>query len=388
MTHLQLTQDDLREFAHTQQALLSAPDYEEVRDWQQVANEAVRRFTGADRAVFSFPGSFPSDLGLVVHNVDPEFPARFGEYLEGSRGGDLMFRDPVVERAARLRRARGPGAYHFRELDPDRSASHSPAYAELFRPAGLVHMTGLSVPLPVGEVTQFVAFDRPDHPGYQEVGMARLQMLVPAFITGVRMRLRSARQRHMLGSMLDRLPRAFALHSARGRRLHVNSAWKRLAAVPGLHLEAAVQRLIRPHMQALRPVAGRKTGRLKPPQPQLEVGNRSRRIRLTVTYLSNARTGYGPALLIEAEPAGHRPTSLKGAALLAGLSPQQARVAALMAEGRSDKAIARSLGIALSTAQNHAAAVRRILKVNSRTAVAAALHTVLSGQPSDSPRTL
>lgn len=56
-----------------------------------------------------------------------------------------------------------------------------------------------------------------------------------------------------------------------------------------------------------------------------------------------------------------------------GLSPRQAAVARLMAEGRTNPEIARTLAISRYTARNHAAAVLARLAVSSRGHVAAAI---------------
>lgn len=386
MPDVHLTSSDLQRLTTAQRALLSPLDHPDVRDWQRVANEALCAALGTDRAVFSFPGP-NMDLGMVTEGVDNAFPERFSSYIAGVRGGNLLFRDPVVEKAAWLRRRHGPGAFDFRDLDPDNEAESSPAYQEIFRPAGLVHMVGLSVPLAVGEVTQFFAFDGSD--GLRPGGtvMARLRVISAAFVAGVRMRINLERRRGLLVGMLDRLPRALALYGVSGRRLHVNPAWKAMQESPGGRmLSSAAEAFVRPHAKALgattisQPSSSRSP--LAHPEVTLRLGVRP--IRLTATYLDAAMTGRGPAILLEAA-AEQRAASVEGAARAAGLSPRRAEVAAMMATGCTDKSIARTLGISLSTARNHAAAVRHELGVRSRTAVAAILHRNMAGGSPPSP---
>jgi DNA-binding CsgD family transcriptional regulator len=56
-----------------------------------------------------------------------------------------------------------------------------------------------------------------------------------------------------------------------------------------------------------------------------------------------------------------------------GLTPRQSEVAQRLAEGQSDGAIARALGISRRTAEHHAEAVRLSIGVRSRAALVAAL---------------
>jgi len=70
-----------------------------------------------------------------------------------------------------------------------------------------------------------------------------------------------------------------------------------------------------------------------------------------------------------------------------GLTPRQSEVARRLAEGQSDAAIARALGISRRTAEHHAEAVRLSLGVRSRAALAAALQEGVWRTELESPET-
>ena len=74
-------------------------------------------------------------------------------------------------------------------------------------------------------------------------------------------------------------------------------------------------------------------------------------------------------------PAGDASLPVDEIVAACGLSPRQAVVARLMAQGRTNPEIARALAISRYTARNHAAAVLARLGVSSRGHVAAALRT-------------
>lgn len=90
--------------------------------------------------------------------------------------------------------------------------------------------------------------------------------------------------------------------------------------------------------------------------------------------LSRASAGQGPVVPLEKIPTRRQ----LGAVDLSRLTPRQKDVLKLMAEGYSNKEIARNLEIAEATTKIHAAAILRELGVRNRTEAAVLLQTWLS----------
>jgi DNA-binding CsgD family transcriptional regulator len=77
----------------------------------------------------------------------------------------------------------------------------------------------------------------------------------------------------------------------------------------------------------------------------------------------------------------HRRPRPAGSALLAGLSPREREVAALLAEGLSNQAIARRLRISVGTVKDHVHRVLTVTGCQSRAAFVAAYLTGGARQP-------
>jgi DNA-binding CsgD family transcriptional regulator len=93
--------------------------------------------------------------------------------------------------------------------------------------------------------------------------------------------------------------------------------------------------------------------------------------------------GSGQTMTIEADPGLplplvilHRRPSPAGSPLLDGLSPREREVAVLLAEGLSNRAIARRLRISVATVKDH---VHRVLRVTGCDSRAAFIATYLGG---------
>lgn len=146
MERVRLKADDLERLQAAQQVLLSPLSCEDPVEWQLQANRAVHRLISAEHSVFSLPSS--SQLNLITDDTDPQLPGRFLTYFAGVIAGEYRFSDPVLQSAERRRRAVGGGAFHERALGSRREIRRSVAIQEVFRPAGMDVMIGLSTPFP------------------------------------------------------------------------------------------------------------------------------------------------------------------------------------------------------------------------------------------------
>jgi DNA-binding CsgD family transcriptional regulator len=371
MTELRLTALDLDRLQTAQQILLSPLDGEDSAAWQLRANHAVRRFLGADHSVFSFP--MEGAPGAVSDDTDPSFPGRLHSYCMGVFSGEYRFRDPFVQKAVAVRRHGGTGAYHQRMFCSEEEVQRSPAYHDLFRPTGLTHMIGMSTPMPLGEVTQFFAFEGAEGEEWSERALQQLRMLVPAFEAGVRIHRRLARRRGSLTTLLDRLGQALAVYSTAGVPLYMSGALQEL-----LDAEPDVERL-RHATDALARTLARRWTRHRKSAEELKPNQASRRIRaagaeyrLLGSYLPEDVFGTdGVLVLVERlRPILPAEAQLRNRF---GLTNREAEIALLLAEGLTDAAIAERLAISPHTARRHSESIMKKLKLSSRGAIALAL---------------
>lgn len=373
MSTIQLDSREQRRLLRAQEALLSPLADAQPRQWQVRANRAVRAYLGADHSVFAIPEGNGAKLPpMVSDDTDPSMPERLCEYIEGWSAPFYTATDPYLEMAIRRRLEGGAGAYHIDELlTPDQQRS-SMAIQEVFVPAGMPAMMGLSLPLADGEATQFFGFESRNSAGFSERGLRKLRLLLPAFVAGVRSVRRWHDRAHALAATLDVLDHPVALYSVDGVLLHRNRTLRALL------LEEAEAERVTEAVEAL--VEAFVDGR-SPPQP----GRREIPVRIE-DRVSTRRASYGIwASLTRADPVGRGRILIQvereGPTLPApeelverhGLSARQAEVALLLARGYSDKAVARRLDVSWHTARTHARNVLEKLELSSRAEVAVAL---------------
>lgn len=373
MTGIHLTGSEQDRLRAAQEALLSPLSNPSPREWQLRCNEATRAYLGAEHSAFSVPspGAAPlpvagSALPPVYSNDTPvTFEERVHEVMVACFSSDL---DPYLTRAVRRRLERGPGAYHLDELLTPQQQDRSVAVQEVFRPAGMPYMVGLSLPLPEGEATQWLGFEHRDAAGYSEEGLQKLWLLVPAFVRGVEMvRAAMDRDRSLL-THFDLLQQPVAVYDIRGRRKHRNRALETVLAE-----EPEAERVGAVIDSLAKTFRDRHHGPARAQDPlRVEVET-----RIETRAGSYALWGgYGPA-----DPAGEPSILIQLESLRRvpqpetieeryGLTPREAAVALLLAEGYSDKAVAKELDISWHTARTHAKRVLGKLEISSRAEIA------------------
>lgn len=374
MTGIHLTGSEQDRLRAAQEALLSPLSAPGPREWQLRCNEATRAYLGAEHSAFSVPspGAAPlpvagSALPPVYSDDTPDiFEDRVHEVIAACFSSDW---DPYLVQAVTRRLERGPGAYHLDELMTPRQQERSAAVQEVFRPAGMPCMVGLSLPLPEGEATQWLGFEHRDAAGYSEEGLQKLWLLVPAFVRGVEMIRGSMDRDTSLLAHFDRLRQPVALYDIRGRRKHRNRALETvLAEEPEAERVGAV-------MDSLaKTFRDRHHGPYRAQDPLRAEVERCIETRARSYTLWG---GYGPAdaagepsILIQLEAPEQVLPRPKTIGERYGLTPRETAVAMLLAEGYSDKAVARELDISWHTARTHAKRVLGKLEISSRAEIA------------------
>lgn len=354
-----LSAADRRRLQTTQRALLAPLGHDDLSDWQQHVNRAVRAVTGCDQAAFVLYAS--EEVHLCFDN--PSVREGFRQHLA------LQDRRSPAHRARLLRQnwqrfeALGAAAWHERDLAPREHIERSPYYQEVCHPNGIRRTMGLAAPH-LGAVI-VTAFESPHRAGFGEDGKAQLQMLVPAFEAGLRTLRRLHRRRHHLTRLLDTLPEALAAFDADGSQLYRNAALDRyLQEDPDAEMLSGALR------QLAITRAHRRSANQDPlPAPPLRtVETRTARYTLHAAVLPPDDFGPGSFLII-VRRIRRLPTE-EQVCMHLGLTPRQAEVALLLAEGLTDKDIAEQLQISPHTARRHTEHVLSKLNLSSRAGVA------------------
>lgn len=366
MHSLTLSDRELVGLRESQEALLSVLHRDDPVPWQLEVNDAVKRLIGADRSVFSIPEPAGGSL-LVTDDTPADFERSFLEFIGEASDGALDIRDEAVQVAHSARISAGSGAYHMEELGPPGAWLRSPMYNDVFAPHGFPHMVGLSTPLLGSEATQFFGFTDRSAPGYGERGLKLLELLVPTFVSAVRIRHRTIRARGRFAALFDDLEQPIALYSKDGALLYRS---RRLRALMDDHPQATD---VLDAADALaRSVAGRRRGGDAPCPAARPVPTPAGTWRVCAALTPAGMPG-GAGVVALAEPMFPAMPDEETLRDRFGLTPRQAVVARLMGQGLGDQEIAERLTISWHTARRHARDVLRKLGLSSRAAVAMTL---------------
>ena len=368
---LALNSEEQRDFAEVVRTLLTPPDPDEMEAWQIAVLTGAQRLFRADKASMHLPleGITPyASLGVP--------PREANKFFRIFKPLDQSWR--LLERKLELGAFCRAQLFH-RHL---RALYRTEYYNEYIVPNRLYDAVEMVTPLgPVSGdeslANLWLHHDRPSGPRFGERGLAMLRLLHPSFIAGVEACRRRAAEPAGLAGILDTLDEGMLVADRNGKVLHANRALLRVTAddpegqqvLDAMHHFAARLCTISVcSSNAVEVIAG---GEML---QQVRTARGTYRIRGDL--LSEAVFGAKAAVLVRLEFSANTKTlSLSDLVERYRLTLAQARVAALIADGKSDKAIARHLGISPNTARHHAEQVRLKLGVSSRTEVA---HRLLS----------
>lgn len=377
MSTIRLTAQDQAHLLEAQRLLLSPLAASSEKQWQLRCNEASRTYLHAEHSAFSIPSSGDPPLSAggsvlppVYSNDTPDaFERGVHSAVTACFSSDW---DPYLSQAIRRRLERGLGAYHIDELMTPEQQAMSPAVHDVFSPAGMRWMIGLSLALPEGEATQWLGFERRDAAGFSSVGVRKLQLLVPAFVRGVGLLRASLDREGSLLAHLDGLRQPIALYDSSGRPKHRNRALRSLLAdePEADRIGAAMDDLAMKFV-----VRSRGSQRAQDPvglEVERRIDTRARSFALWGGYGPTV-SGGDSSVLVQLKPLGPvlpRPQTVRKRY---GLTAREAEVALLLAQGHSDKAVARSLDISWHTARTYTKNILGKLEVSSRAEIGLAL---------------
>jgi DNA-binding CsgD family transcriptional regulator/PAS domain-containing protein len=368
-----LSASDLAGLQASLQTLLSPFDHPTVDAWRLAVNRSLQQLLDADKATFALPPA----------NGEREYFSEQFDY-SGLRPSLPEWQAICEPRFHTIERAVSLGVFSRRMLfQPCWSAFRRSAYYNEFI-VPLRAYDSLGIRVRAGREHRvcclLVHHERPAGRRFGRRGVALARLLLPAFKSAVGSYLHLRELRAGLDATIDGLGEGVLLADATGTPVHQNPSLTRMLALNPERdrLEAALRRVA----GGLARFAGvtRRTERDALPEPVIAaVRTAVADYRLRGTYLAGALDGTGTVVLVTVDRADATsvPVSLLGER--GRLTARECEVALLLARGRSDAAIARTLGISVHTARHHAESVRLKLDVRSRADVDAAVRSLCSG---------
>jgi len=252
-------------------------------------------------------------------------------------------------------------------------------YNEFVVPSRLYDAVGVTVDLDAGPASLSFYHSRPCGARFGDRAGCLLRIVLPAFRAGVEVWYRVTRTAGRTLGLVDLLEDGVLLCDGRGRAVHVNRALRTL-----LERDPERDRLRAELGRVAGWIARCRDGRTDAVEGgawegvSAEVRTSVGRYRLRGALIDAGAAEPTACVLVSVE--GGRTLPLPPAETLCahwGLTPRQAVVARLLAEGRSNAEIAERLGISPHTARHHTESVLLKLDVRSRAEVAARLMGVV-----------
>ena len=241
-------------------------------------------------------------------------------------------------------------------------------YEEVVKPAGLVHSAIATVPVPRGEAFLGVSDSRADGGPLSEQEMLSLmRMVFPSFEAGVEMLLRLEGYRTTLAESVDELGQPIAILGAHDRELHRSERLREILSADS-EGETVVRRMRGLARSVLR-FRGAKHSEGRGSPGAEEVETETARYALRATLIGRGLLGLERAVVVLVERLTPQLPAKRSLIERYELTPRQAEVALLLAQGLSDHEIGERLGISHHTARHHAEWVFTKLGIHSRKAV-------------------
>lgn len=361
---MELSASTLRQIQDAQRALLAPLGQESIDEWLQLVTTSVQRVMDADHAYALLPDA--DALRMAASDMDAGFCDGIRDSIAGIEEGAFLFDDPMPLQMHLYRRRGGPGVYHELDMFDRPTIEASPLFQELFFPFGIRYAVGVSVPLAEGEAMICVGFESADADGYARAAKKRLALLVPALESAVRQHRRFGRARTDFSRLIDRLATPVAFLGPEREDEYCNRPLRRL-----LSTEPEAEKL-RSAIRSVVPSAGDDIPAGGSVSRIVDCAGGQYRLRLG---RPPRPVGRGWLVLVDRLSVYPSPATLEASW---GLTPREAEVALLLAEGLSNRDLAEALTISPHTARHHVQSVLDKLQARSRSAVS---HILLRRDP-------
>lgn len=363
---LHFNSEDLIRLESTSRAMVSPLAAPSVEAWRNEVNRAMRELFSGQHAIFMLP-----DARVLYTSEDsPELLPALAEYGKLAADGHHTVKDPLGERwhLMRLQEQKEVFSWDINEEMLGRLGHRmkdSQFVEDVLTANGVREFLMIHTQAPAIEAMVWVLSKKKEFHRFGDHAASLLQALLPSFKAGLHV-LANIRTQQLA---LDELSEAITIIGGDRRELYRNAALRRMLEDEPMreHVISECRRLV----HIFHPPAYARSGSTPIAPCMLTVGTQSARYTLRATLLG-AGSFAGDAHMMVC-------VSRKGAAKLpsAGvirdrfnLTPREAEVAVLLAEGQSNGQIAEQLYLSPHTTRRHTANIFAKLEVSSRNALA------------------
>lgn len=366
-----LSAEDLEQVTESSRLLLSPLAFPTVDDWRSAVNRQLKSLLKADSAGFLLP--VREGIALYSEEHDPAALSRYPELTPPALSdGTPIWARSVELGVTTLREGYGQDyesylqtAYHNEFAAPNQAFDTLGAWCSL----------GGSDPSSAASLQLWHSHPTRQCFGAREVMLLRL--LLPAFHAGVLAQLAWSRYSAQLLHTLDSLEQPALVGDVLGEVVHQTPA---LAAVLEADLERErLKAAMLGILAEMGSLAGASGPIARPPATLRRVSTRTGQYRIRACLYDEWRGASRALVIVALEPLAPRFMSEGDLRVGYGLTAAEARVAILLARGRSNTELAHELFISPHTAKRHTERVLQKLGARSRAEVACRI--VCTGVP-------
>lgn len=356
---LTLTTVDLHAIEAAQRLLLSPLEYSSLDHWRLAVNRSLKALLGADKVTFFLP--LQGQISFFSEELDAASVRAYPGRVQPAG-----VRSSVWERLVAIRVGNSDILWQGHMDEFYRSEYYNDYLVPVRAFDGMGMMTGLGGTPSATTVAQLILHhDEPNGRRFGERGLGILRLLQPAFQAGVHTYTRLAAHRAHLTGVLDTLSEGVLLCDPHGRVLHTNAALLRMLQndPEGIRLRSTVERLARSLAEQL------SQGANQLPRTEKEIRTALARYRVRGCYAGQGVFGFERDVLVTLECLTPELPPEEVLCERFDLSPTEARVALLLAQGKTNAEVAELMRIRPNTARIHTERVRQKLGVHSRAKV-------------------
>lgn len=344
--------------------MLAPLEAETADEWRLIVNEAVRNLVGGDIAV----SLLPRGERLFLSREAPDLAEGVQKFVTAYTPEGMLITDPVVDLWQKMRRRSSTESFSWASNEnmigrAGYRMHDSLMVGDLLEGYGVRDFVGLSPEVDFGDVLVWVLFRHTNQARFGEHTTDLLKTLLPSMKAGLDALVRFDAQRRSLDMLSD----AMIVFGVDRREIHRNAAFVRICERDPEN--EAIMTAVRSIAHSLHPLIfpGRRPSHAPGTR---KVGTRTASYDLKGTLLPAGSFGSEPAVLISVSKNG---VDLPGPDALRerfGLTPREAEIAHLLAEGLSNADISDRLYISPHTARRHTANIFDKLGVNTRKGLA------------------